>query len=58
MALAPGGRFVVEDGEDGAAVADTQPSMLQESERDILYFQEFFVGQRTEGGRTLSLLGA
>ena len=51
MALTPDGRFVLEEGDENATIAEAQPSMLQESERDIVYFQEFFLGQRTQTPR-------
>jgi len=45
MAIKPSSNFVIERGVDGAKVKGVHESLLQESEKDIIFFTENFLGK-------------
>lgn len=45
MSIAPTENFVVEEGEAGAKVTGVHDSLLQECEKDIIFFKEHFLGK-------------
>lgn len=45
MSIGPTANFVVEAGRPDAKVTGVHESLLQESEKDIIFYKEFFVGK-------------